>query len=93
VGIGGLEWMGVVHGEIIVDTLLLVLDHSSLPLRIHMGGMGSFPVNVGWNVKWNKDKLYNSCRNPSLGFTTKARVCKVVGQEGSRESHNILLKV
>jgi hypothetical protein len=52
--------MGVAHGGIIVDTLLWVLDHSSLPLRIHMGGMGSFLVNVGWNVKWNKDKLYNS---------------------------------
>jgi hypothetical protein len=26
-------------------------------------------------------------RNPSLGLTTKARVCKVAGQEGNRESH------
>jgi len=31
------------------------------------------------------------CRNPSLGLMTKARVYKVVGQEGSQESHNILL--
>jgi hypothetical protein len=30
------------------------------------------------------------CHNPSLGLTTKARVCKVVSQEGSWESHNIL---
>ncbi len=37
--IGGLEWMGLVHGGIIVDTLPRVLDHSSLPLRIHLGGM------------------------------------------------------
>ncbi len=22
--------------------------------------MGSFLVNVGWNVEWNKDKFYNS---------------------------------
>jgi hypothetical protein len=29
-------------------------------------------------------------RNPSLGLATKARVCKVAGQEGSWESHNIL---
>jgi hypothetical protein len=42
VEIGGLEWMGVVHGGIIVDILLRVLDHSSLPLIIHMGGMGFF---------------------------------------------------
>jgi len=60
VEIGGLEWMGVVHGGIIVDTLLRVLDHSSLPLRIHMDGMGSFLVYVGWNVKWNRDMSYNS---------------------------------
>jgi hypothetical protein len=33
------------------------------------------------------------CRNPNLGLTTKARVCKVVGQEGSHESHNILPEV
>jgi hypothetical protein len=33
------------------------------------------------------------CRNPSLGLATKARVCKVAGQEGSRESHNIFLGV
>jgi len=26
---------------------------------------------------------YNICRNLSLGFTTKARACKVVSQEGS----------
>jgi len=30
------------------------------------------------------------CCNPSLGLTTKARVCKVVSQEGSWKSHNIL---
>jgi len=29
-------------------------------------------------------------RNPSFGFSTKARVCKVAGQKGSHESHNIL---
>jgi hypothetical protein len=33
---------------------------------------------------------YCHYRNPSLGFTTKARVCKVAGQERSRESHNVL---
>jgi len=60
VEIGGLEWMGVVHGGIIVDTLLQVLDYSTLPLRIHMGEMGSFLVNVGWNVEWNKDRFYSS---------------------------------
>jgi hypothetical protein len=39
--IGGLEWMGVVHDGIIEDTLPRVLHHSSLPLRIHLGGMSS----------------------------------------------------
>jgi hypothetical protein len=34
--------------------------------------------------------VYTFCRNLSLGLATKARVCKVAGQEGSRESHNIL---
>jgi hypothetical protein len=32
---------------------------------------------------------YWNCRNLSLGLATKAKVCKVAGQEGSRESHNI----
>jgi hypothetical protein len=32
---------------------------------------------------------YWNCHNLNLGLATKARVCKVVGQEGSRESHNI----
>jgi len=27
--------------------------------------------------------IFHSCHNPSLGLTTKARACKVVGQEGS----------
>jgi hypothetical protein len=26
----------------------------------HMGGMGSFPINVGWNVEWNRDIFYSS---------------------------------
>jgi hypothetical protein len=30
------------------------------------------------------------CHNPSLGFTTKARACKVVGQKWARESHFML---
>ncbi len=25
--------------------------------------------------------MFNKCRNPSLGLTTEARSCKVVGQE------------
>jgi len=36
---------------------------------------------------------YWNCHNPSLGLATKVRVCKVAGQEGSRESHNIFLGV
>jgi len=32
---------------------------------------------------------FGYCRNPSLGLATKARVCKVAGQKGSQESHNI----
>jgi hypothetical protein len=39
-------------------------------------------------MKWNKKRWkinfpYDICRNPSLGLMTKARACKVVGQEGS----------
>jgi hypothetical protein len=29
------------------------------------------------------DCLGTLCRNPSLGFVTKAKACKVAGQEGS----------
>ncbi len=35
----------------------------------------------------------NYCRNPSLGFTTKARACKGAGQEEARESHLMLPSV
>jgi hypothetical protein len=50
--VGGLEWMGVVHGGIIVDSLPWVPEHLSLPLRIYLGGMssgtktGSVVVNI-----------------------------------------------
>jgi len=36
---------------------------------------------------WRKE---DKCRNPNFGLVTKARVCKVAGQEGSRELYNIL---
>jgi hypothetical protein len=52
--------MGVAHGGIIVDTLPLILNHSLLPLKIHMGGIVSFPFNVGWNDKWNRDMFCSS---------------------------------
>ncbi len=29
--------------------------------------------------------LYLNCHNPSLGLATKAKACKVAGQEGSPE--------
>ncbi len=29
------------------------------------------------------DLVYVECHNPSLGLTTKARACKIAGQEGS----------
>jgi len=35
----------------------------------------------------------SQCHNLSHGLTTKAKVCKVAGREGSQDSHNILLKV
>ncbi len=43
VEIGGLEWMGVVHGGIIVDTLPRVPNHSSIPLS-PLGWNGVFPT-------------------------------------------------
>ncbi len=39
----------------------------------------------GWACWW-----WAIYRNPSLGLTTKARVCKGAGQEGSWESHFVL---
>ncbi len=52
-------------------------------------------IIIPFFVNCNKNILVikHNCRNPSLEFTTKARVCKVASQEGSRESHNILLGV
>ncbi len=52
--------MGMVHVGIIMDTLPWVLNHSSLPLKIHMGGMGSFLFNVGWNIEWNKVRFHSN---------------------------------
>ncbi len=37
-----------------------------------------FPTQRSWKIL-----IYNGyCHNPSLGFVTKARGCKVAGQEG-----------
>jgi hypothetical protein len=33
------------------------------------------------------------CRNPNLGLATKAKAYKSAGQEGSQESHFVLLGV
>jgi hypothetical protein len=41
-------------------------------------------IMVPW-VRWNKHSKpshHMFCRNPSLGLATKARGCKVAGQEG-----------
>ncbi len=49
-----------------------------------------------WQQNISKSNMDNfqlshwNYHNPSLGLVTKAKVCKVAGQEGSRESHNIL---
>ncbi len=34
-------------------------------------------------MSWNWFINIGDCRNPNLGFTTKARACKGVSQEGS----------
>jgi len=50
------------------------------------------PISAPWrmNDKWSRNNfllgfnsLTNHCRNPRLGPATKARACKVAGQEGS----------
>jgi hypothetical protein len=46
-----------------------------------------------FHVKQFMNFGYWQCCNLSLGLATKARVCKVAGQEGSKEFHNILLRV
>jgi hypothetical protein len=51
VEIGGVQWMGVLHGGIVGDTLSRILDHSLFLVRMHVGGNGSFPISVVWNVK------------------------------------------
>ncbi len=30
---------------------------------MHMGGKGSFPLNVGWNVEWIKTKFFSNASN------------------------------
>ncbi len=51
----------------------------------------SSPIPFQTHLRWVHDLLPPTCRNPSLGFTTKARVCKGVGQERAWESHFMLL--
>jgi hypothetical protein len=48
--------------------------------------------------KWTKETrnlcwFIVNCRNLNLGLVTKAKVCKVAGQEESQESYNIFLGV
>jgi hypothetical protein len=50
-------------------------------LRRDFGHYQNFPCNLG------RERF---CRNPILGLVIEARVCKVSGQKGSQESHNIL---
>jgi len=47
VKIDGFKWIGVVHGEIIVNILPPVVGHSWISLWMHMGGNGLFSLNVG----------------------------------------------
>ncbi len=47
-------------------------------------------IMKSWIILDGLNLLVQTCRNPNLGLTTKAGVCKVVGQEGSWELHNIL---
>jgi len=39
------------------------------------------PCTCNFNVSWPKN--FPLCCNPSFGLATKARACKVMGQEGS----------
>jgi hypothetical protein len=39
------------------------------------------PSSMVYELLWNY--FVPRCRNPNLGLTTKARACKVAGQEGS----------
>jgi len=48
VEIGGLEWVGVVHGGIIMDTFPWVLDHSWLPLIKNPHGWNEVFPNQCW---------------------------------------------
>jgi hypothetical protein len=56
----------------------------------HQGTISSLPCHCNSNHTCREDcntmlesAWEGCCCNPNLGFTTKARVCKVMGQEGS----------
>jgi hypothetical protein len=51
-----------------------------------------YPSCNSWKLKLPHMDV-SICRNPSLGFMTKARVCKGAGQEWAQESHCMLLGV
>jgi hypothetical protein len=60
--------------------------HSPSKTKVHQG----ISINQTHHT-WKFDNLVKvTCCNPNVGLVTKARVCKVTGQEGSQESHNIL---
>jgi len=45
--------------------------------------MTSFALTYIYFSMFTTFQVDFNCRNPSLGLTTKARACKVAGQEGS----------
>jgi len=85
--------------DVLLNTSNNLKDNSIVKQRSLNNILFQTPIAI-WAYELNlipqKVNYYFSihdCHNPSLGLTTKARVYKVVGQKGSRESHNIFLGV
>jgi hypothetical protein len=62
----------------------LLIDLSVSMMLHQMKGIGNGSQDV-WHLLSETWKCLHehNCRNPSLGLATKARACKVAGQEGS----------
>jgi len=62
-------------------------DKTALSLKIAMLiiGWAKFPIDLRFSIRHSSHRFLRCppCHNPSLRLTTKARACKVAGQEGS----------
>jgi hypothetical protein len=86
--------IGVTRATQVFQHIVKVVEQDTNPVDLHFGFIKHYQDHellghVHEAIPLQPDALDQSkhpnivCRNPNLRFTTKAKACKVVGQEGS----------